>query len=98
MLASSEYMREQMKDLADKIEQAEQQLSHFGRGGGAYSGAAERSARKEDSQLRKVVKLSSKLSREHVQGLMSQLMKDVVFNHSTATSTLAGTSAMDTSQ
>ncbi len=78
--------------------QAEGQLSHFGRGGGSYSGAAERSARKEDSQLRKVVKLSSKLSREHVQGLMSQLMKDVVFNHSTARAALQGTAAMDTSQ
>ena len=60
-------------------------------------GAAERSSKKEDSQLRKLVKDSSKVSREHVQGLMSQLMKDVVFNHAKPSATLAGATSMDTS-
>lgn len=100
LLANAHYMADQIKDLGDKIEQAEGQLAHFGRGGGSYVGASERSNKKEESQLRKLVKDSSKVSREHVQGLMSQLMKDVVFNHAKPGATpagTAGTASMDTS-
>ena len=51
------------------------------RGGGSYLGASDR-GKKEDTQLRKIVKDSSKLCREHVQGLMSQVSKEVLFNPS----------------
>jgi len=80
VLSNSTFMTTQIKDLADKIEQAEGQLSHM-RGGGSYLGASER-GKKEDTQLRKIVKDSSKLCREHLQGLMSQVSKEVLFNPS----------------
>jgi len=82
ILANSAYFNEQIKDLADKIEQAEGQLSHFGRGGGAYFGLGERSTKKDEAQLKKLMKDASKLGREHVQGLMQQVIKDGVFNSS----------------
>ena len=46
----------QMQDLADKIESAEGQLTHFGRGSASYigQGAGERT-KKDDSQVRPVV-------------------------------------------
>ena len=85
-------------DLADKLESAEGGLSHFGRGGGgagSYLGGAERaSSKKDDSQLKKVVRDSSKITREHLQGAMTQVMKNILFNSSEAAGT---TAAMDTS-
>jgi len=95
ILSNSAYMNEQIKDLADKIEQAEGQLTHFGRGG-SYLGLGEHrpsTSKKEDTQLKKLLKDASKLGREHVQGLMQQVMKDVMFNSSHA----PPTAAMDTS-
>ena len=75
--------------------QAEGQLSHFGRGGGSYLMGAERTSKKDDSQLKKIVKDSSKLTREHLQGTMTQAMKNILFNPPTAM--FEGTaSAMDT--
>eukprot|EP00316_Scyphosphaera_apsteinii_P020916 CAMPEP_0119346632 /NCGR_PEP_ID=MMETSP1333-20130426/108104_1 /TAXON_ID=418940 /ORGANISM="Scyphosphaera apsteinii, Strain RCC1455" /LENGTH=356 /DNA_ID=CAMNT_0007359143 /DNA_START=134 /DNA_END=1204 /DNA_ORIENTATION=+ len=96
VLANAAFMNEQIKDLADKIEQAEGQLMNMGRGGGSYLGFGERSmSKKEDSQLKKLLKDASKLGREHVQGLMQQLIKDVIFNQSR--SALPPASVMDTS-
>ena len=49
-------MTSQIKDLADKIEQADGTLSHMRGGGGSYLGpsTAERGGKKEETQLRKV--------------------------------------------
>jgi hypothetical protein len=49
--------------------------------------------------MKKLVKDASKLSREHVQGLMQQLMKEAVFNASVRTAVPPSPShaAMDTS-
>ena len=86
-----------MKDLADKLEQAEGGLSHLGRGGGGSylvmggGGGGGGGAKKDESQLKKIVRDASKLSREHLQGSMTQQMKAILFNG-------AGTpTAMDTS-
>jgi len=95
ILSNAGYMTDQLKDLADKVEQVETQLSHSGRGGGSYLGLGDRAPKKDDSQLKKLVKDASKLSREHVQGLMQQLLKDHVFNASATPAQPAG--AMDTS-
>ena len=59
-----------MKDLADKLEQAEGGLSGFGRGGAGYvghglygrEGGGGGAAKKEESQLKKIVRDSSKLT------------------------------------
>ena len=108
VLSNSSFMTAQIKDLADKIEQTEGQLSHMrGGGGGSYLGGADRGGggKKEDTQLRKIVKDSSQLCREHLQGFMSQVSKEVLFNPSGASAKgfgllgVAGSpGAMDTSR
>jgi COP9 signalosome complex subunit 5 len=86
LLSNASYISAQMKDLADKLESAEGGLSHFGRGGGGGGGGggylmgAERSSKKDDSQLKKIVRDSSKVTREHLQGAMTQAMKHILFN------------------
>ncbi|EOD17663.1 hypothetical protein EMIHUDRAFT_70490 [Emiliania huxleyi CCMP1516] len=94
ILANAGYMTDQLKDLADKVEQADGQIAHFGRGG-SYLGMAERAPKgKDETQLKKLVKGASKLSREHVQGMMQQILKDNIFNKSSGA---ASEAAMDTS-
>ena len=73
LLSNAPYIAAQMKDLADKLESAEGGLANFGRGvggagagGGAYLMGGERS-KKDDSQLKKIVRDSSKITREHLQ-------------------------------
>ncbi|KAL1521892.1 hypothetical protein AB1Y20_021543 [Prymnesium parvum] len=98
MLSNSAYISSQMQDLADKIEQAEGQLANFGRAGGSFvgpSGSTERT-KKDETQLKKIVKDSIKIGREHLQGLMSQVMKDILFNPDSRRD-MGTTAAMDTS-
>lgn len=98
LLSNAPYISAQMKDIADKLESAEGGLSHFGRGGGAgaaggsYLLGGERS-KKDDSQLKKIVRDASKLTREHLQAAMTQAMKNILFN---SASNGSGASAMDT--
>jgi COP9 signalosome complex subunit 5 len=103
LLANRDYTTKQIRDLSDKLEQAEGQLAHSGRMGGGLM--PER--KKEESPLAKITKdtcaapppqflppaplvvvVSRRLSRgdrirtstEQIHGLMSQVMKDILFN------------------
>jgi len=76
VLTNREYTAGQITDLADKLEQAENQLSHSGRMGG-YSMPDKK---KEDSQLGKLTKDSAKVAIEQITGVMTQVMKDNLFN------------------
>ena len=64
LLSNAPYISAQMKDIADKLESAEGGLSHFGRGGGggSYLMGAERS-KKDDTQLKKIVRDAGKVTR-----------------------------------
>jgi len=73
LLANRDYFSSAIHDLSEKLEAAESQLQH-GRGGGMME------KKKEESQLSKVTRDSTKLTIEQVHGLMSQVMKDVLFN------------------
>ena len=95
LLSNAQYVSAQLKVLADKLESAEGGIQNFGRGGGSYLMGAERTSKKDDSQLKKIVKDSSKLTREHLQGTMTQAMKNILFNPPTAMFE-GGTAAMDT--
>jgi len=75
LLSNRDYTAGQIADLAEKLEQAETQLAHSGRMGGFF--VAEK---KEDSQLSKITKDSSKVALEQVTGVMTQVMKDNIFN------------------
>jgi COP9 signalosome complex subunit 5 len=88
LLSNSRYITSQMKDLADKLEQAEGSLSHFRTGGSSYvvmgagTGAGSSiGAKKDETQIKKIVRDSSKLTREHLQGAMTQAMKQLLFNN-----------------
>ena len=95
LLSNAPYISATMQDLADKIESAEGGLSHFGRGGGggSYLLMGSERTKKDDSQLKKIVRDASKISREHLQGAMTQAMKMIVFNGANAA---ASPTAMDT--
>jgi len=76
LLANRDYFTGAIGDLAEKLEQAETQLAHSGRMGGFM--VSEK--KKEESQLSKLTKDSTKTTIEQVHGLMSLVMKDVLFN------------------
>jgi len=74
LLSSRDYFAGAVRDLTEKLEQAENQLAHSGRMGAGFFD------KKEESKLSKVTKDSTKTTIEHVHGLMSQVIKDVLFN------------------
>eukprot|EP00727_Mastigamoeba_balamuthi_P001496 m51a1_g11343 putative mov34 mpn pad-1 family protein (334) ;mRNA; f:164242-165462 len=74
LIANAAYSTGQLGDLAEKLEQAEQQVSHSA----ASHHLGEK--KKEESQLSKVSKDATKLCVEQTHGLMAQVMKDLLFN------------------
>lgn len=78
MLGNREYVAGQVSDLAEKLEQAGDQLAHSGRIGGFFMPPQRK--KEEESQLAKITKDSSKTTVEQVHGLMSQVIKDILFN------------------
>ena len=70
-------MTNSLRDLSSKIDGVESSLSHGSRM--AYFGGNS-TKKKEDSQLTKISKDSTKLSMEQIQGLMSQVIKNALFN------------------
>jgi len=76
LLANRDYFSGAIHDLGEKLEQAETQLAHSGRMGSLMGGEK----KKDESQLSKLTKDSVKLTMEQAHGLMSQVMKDVLFN------------------
>jgi len=76
LLTNRDYTAGQISDLAEKLEQAETQLAHSGRMGGYFP----TDKKKEESQLSKLAKDSTKVALEQVTGVMTQVMKDNLFN------------------
>jgi len=78
VIANRSYTAGQISDLAEKLEQAETGLTHSGRMGmGSYFMPEKK---KEESQLAKLTRDSSKVALEQVTGIMTQVMKDSLFN------------------
>jgi len=76
LLTNRDYTAGQISDLAEKLEQAETQLAHSGRMGGYFMP----DKKKDESQLSKLTKDSSKVALEQVTAVMTQVMKDNLFN------------------
>jgi len=76
LLTNRSYTSGQIMDLSEKLEQAEVQLSHSGRMGGYFTPEK----KKDESQLAKLTKDSSKVALEQVTAVMTQVMKDNLFN------------------
>ncbi|XXG64458.1 hypothetical protein AAC387_Pa05g2409 [Persea americana] len=77
LLANRDYVAGQISDLAEKLEQAENQLSHSRMGSFLVF---PQKKKEEESQLAKITRDSSKITVEQVHGLMSQVIKHVLFN------------------
>jgi COP9 signalosome complex subunit 5 len=76
MLANRDYTAGRIGDLSEKLEQAEAQLAHAGRVGTYFL----HEKKKEESQLSKIMKDGCKVSIDQCNGLMSQVIKNVLFN------------------
>ncbi|KAF9618555.1 hypothetical protein IFM89_002250 [Coptis chinensis] len=76
LLANRDYVAGQISDLAEKLEQAE---NHLHTRLGPMVLPTQRK-KEEDSQLAKIIRDSSKITIEQVHGLMSQVIKDTLFN------------------
>ncbi|KAH9303986.1 hypothetical protein KI387_008390 [Taxus chinensis] len=77
LLGNRDYVAGQISDLAEKLEQAESQLAHSRVG--SFLVPPQRK-KEEESQLAKITRDSSKITVEQVHGLMSQVIKDTLFN------------------
>ncbi|PRP75530.1 Mov34/MPN/PAD-1 family protein [Planoprotostelium fungivorum] len=78
LLTNRSYTAGQIGDLSEKLEQAENQLAHSTRSGGGYF----TEKKKEESGISKLTKDCNKLAIEQVSGVMTQVMKDSLFNFS----------------
>eukprot|EP00128_Syssomonas_multiformis_P014217 Colp12_sorted_trinity150504_noHs@14714 len=76
LLTNQAYTTGQISDIAEKLEHADSGVGHSGRMG-AYVVSEKK---KEESQLTKITKDSSKITLESVHGLMAQALKDILFN------------------
>jgi len=76
IFTNRDYIAGAINDLSEKLEQAESQLAHSGRMGGYFLPEK----KKEESQLTKISRDSIKTTLEQANGMMSEVMKDVLFN------------------
>ncbi|KAI4379736.1 hypothetical protein MLD38_005992 [Melastoma candidum] len=77
LLGNGDYVAGQISDLAEKLEQAENQLAHS-----RFEPLIAPTQRKkeEDFQLVKITRDSTKITVEQVHGLISQVIKNILFN------------------
>ncbi|XP_047066602.1 COP9 signalosome complex subunit 5-like [Lolium rigidum] len=94
LLGNRDYVAGQIFDLADKLEQAEGQLAHSRFG---VLMPSQRKKEQEESPLAKVTRDSSKITAEQVHGLMSQVIKDILFNSVHPSSKNKASTSADTS-
>eukprot|EP00897_Mesotaenium_endlicherianum_P007142 jgi/Mesen1/6456/ME000033S05736 len=80
LLGNRDYVAGQISDLAEKLEQADGQLANTGRIGFGGFFLPSHKKKEDESQLAKITRDSSKITVEQVHGLMSQVIKDILFN------------------
>lgn len=74
-LTNLSYFSGQVNDLSSKLDQAETHLGHSGR-----SSMMHLDTKKEESQLAKATKDSSKTATQQINGIVTQVLKHVLFN------------------
>lgn len=72
------YLTDSVVDFVEKLDGCESGLMHSGRLGLGYGGAA----KKDDSLLSLLSSDCAKMATETIQGLMNQVVKDILFNPS----------------
>lgn len=84
LILNREYTNQQISDLANKMEKAENEIGRGAKFGGGFSMPGDtKKEKKEETQLAKINKDSVKLSVEVLNGVMSQIVKDSLFNTKT---------------
>ncbi|RUP25753.1 COP9 signalosome complex subunit 5-like protein [Jimgerdemannia flammicorona] len=78
LLSNREYAAFQLTDLAEKLDQADGALGQTGRAAGFAPGDKKSS---EEGKLSKVTRDSSKITVEAAHGLISQVLKNLLFNN-----------------
>jgi len=86
LLTNAEYTTGQINDLADKLETWDNSLSRStyapeSAGVGVTPGTSGGSDKKVEDKLGKATKDATKITSEVLQGIMSQVIKDKLFNH-----------------
>ena len=76
LLTNEEYTTGQIFDLADKLEEAEDQIGRPG----TFSSSQNSDSKKAEDKLAKACKDNIKTTMESLYGLMSQVLKDRLFN------------------
>ncbi|XP_009103210.1 COP9 signalosome complex subunit 5a [Brassica rapa] len=76
LLGNGDYVAGQISDLAEKLDQAESQLVQSWFGG---KKASLHKKKKDELPLAKITRDSAKITIEQVHGLMSQVIKDILF-------------------
>ncbi|CAK0783191.1 proteasome regulatory particle subunit RPN11 [Coccomyxa viridis] len=79
LLATRDLTAGQMRDIADKLEACEGQLTQGGRIGRFVSSGAKKDG--GEQQLHKICCDANKLALEHIKGVSGQIVKDLLFNH-----------------
>ncbi|KAF9953982.1 proteasome regulatory particle subunit RPN11 [Mortierella alpina] len=84
LLSNREYAARQMSDLAEKLQMTATMASRAGPGGFGPMGAPghfpkDKKKKQEESQLSKITRDSNKISVEATHGLISQVLKNVLF-------------------
>jgi len=77
LITNADYVTGQIRDLAEKLEQVEQSVSR----GTGFSLGLDPHERKTEEKLSKVTKDCCKMTAEAIHGMMSQLLKDRLFNN-----------------
>mmetsp|Transcript_60881 Transcript_60881/g.143346 ORF Transcript_60881/g.143346 Transcript_60881/m.143346 type:complete len:340 (-) Transcript_60881:360-1379(-) len=77
VVANRDYTVKSIRDLSGKMEQGETQLSSSSRMAGYYLPSDKK---QEESPINKICKDSTKIAIEQLQGLMTQVAKDALFN------------------
>mmetsp|Transcript_1732 Transcript_1732/g.4052 ORF Transcript_1732/g.4052 Transcript_1732/m.4052 type:complete len:352 (-) Transcript_1732:93-1148(-) len=78
LLGNRDFVVGQISDLAEKLEQANGQLAYGGQLGSFLRASGKR---RDKRQLHKISCDSSKVAVEHIKGLASQVVKDLLFNY-----------------
>ncbi|KAF9147641.1 COP9 signalosome complex subunit 5 [Linnemannia schmuckeri] len=105
LLSNREYAARQMSDLAEKLQMTANMASRAGPGGfGGMGGSAghfgkDKKKKQEESQLSKITRDSNKISVEATHGLISQVLKNVLFTanpHQNDNTSALGNNPIDT--
>jgi len=77
-LSNRDYSAKQIEDLAGKLEKAEKDIASSGRGAAGYFSTPKK--KKEERELTKLTKDSSNITVSQLNGVMTQVLKNSLFN------------------